>query len=87
MAEQTPAAACGAAGLVEVSRDVLEPWSNLRTSWRRARPAYTTTRRAKVAEYVAAGAACPILHPLGDDVEFMVDTLPVRIPGGEGHAR
>jgi 5,10-methylenetetrahydromethanopterin reductase len=31
--------------------------------------------RAKVAEYVAAGATCPILYPLGDDVELMIDTF------------
>ena len=31
--------------------------------------------RAKVAEYVAAGATCPILYPLGDDVELMVNTF------------
>jgi 5,10-methylenetetrahydromethanopterin reductase len=30
---------------------------------------------AKVAEYVAAGATCPILYPLGDDVELMIDTF------------
>ncbi|MEZ5116633.1 MAG: LLM class flavin-dependent oxidoreductase [Candidatus Nanopelagicales bacterium] len=33
--------------------------------------------RAKVAEYVAAGATCPILYPLGDDVELMLDTFAV----------
>jgi 5,10-methylenetetrahydromethanopterin reductase len=31
--------------------------------------------RAKVAEYVAAGATCPILYPLGDDVPLMIDTF------------
>jgi 5,10-methylenetetrahydromethanopterin reductase len=31
--------------------------------------------RAKVAEYVAAGATCPILYPLGDDVKLMIDTF------------
>jgi 5,10-methylenetetrahydromethanopterin reductase len=31
--------------------------------------------RAKVAEYVAAGATCPILYPLGDDVELMINTF------------
>jgi 5,10-methylenetetrahydromethanopterin reductase len=31
--------------------------------------------RAKVREYVAAGTTCPILYPLGDDVEFMIDTF------------
>lgn len=31
--------------------------------------------KAKVAEYVAAGATCPILYPLGDDVQLMIDTF------------
>lgn len=31
--------------------------------------------RAKVREYVAAGATCPILYPLGPDVELMIDTF------------
>jgi 5,10-methylenetetrahydromethanopterin reductase len=31
--------------------------------------------RAKVAEYVAAGATCPILYPLGDDVHAMIDAF------------
>lgn len=31
--------------------------------------------KAKVAEYVAAGATCPVLYPLGDDVELMIDTF------------
>lgn len=31
--------------------------------------------RAKVAEYVAHGATCPILYPLGDDVEAMIDAF------------
>jgi 5,10-methylenetetrahydromethanopterin reductase len=31
--------------------------------------------RAKVAEYVASGATCPILYPLGDDVRLMIDTF------------
>ncbi|HQR27673.1 MAG TPA: LLM class flavin-dependent oxidoreductase, partial [Nocardioides sp.] len=31
--------------------------------------------RAKVAEYVEAGATCPILYPLGDDVRLMIDTF------------
>src|SRR6266581_2767666 len=31
--------------------------------------------QAKVAEYLAAGATCPILYPLGDDVELMIDTF------------
>jgi 5,10-methylenetetrahydromethanopterin reductase len=31
--------------------------------------------RAKVAEYLASGATCPILYPLGDDVRLMIDTF------------
>jgi 5,10-methylenetetrahydromethanopterin reductase len=31
--------------------------------------------RAKVREYVAAGATCPILYPLGDDVRAMIDAF------------
>ncbi len=31
--------------------------------------------RAKVAEYVDAGATCPILYPLGDDVRLMIDAF------------
>ncbi len=31
--------------------------------------------RAKVREYVAAGATCPILYPLGADVNLMIDTF------------
>lgn len=31
--------------------------------------------RAKVAEYVANGCTCPILYPLGPDVEKMIDTF------------
>jgi 5,10-methylenetetrahydromethanopterin reductase len=31
--------------------------------------------RAKVDEYIAAGATCPILYPLGSDVEAMIDTF------------
>ncbi len=31
--------------------------------------------RAKVREYVRAGATCPILYPLGDDVRLMIDTF------------
>jgi 5,10-methylenetetrahydromethanopterin reductase len=30
---------------------------------------------AKVQEYVANGATCPILYPLGDDVRLMIDTF------------
>jgi 5,10-methylenetetrahydromethanopterin reductase len=31
--------------------------------------------RAKVAEYVAAGCTCPVLYPLGDDVEAMLEAF------------
>ena len=31
--------------------------------------------RAKVQEYVDAGCTCPILYPLGDDVEAMIDAF------------
>jgi 5,10-methylenetetrahydromethanopterin reductase len=31
--------------------------------------------RAKVSEYIASGATCPILYPLGDDVALMIDTF------------
>ncbi|HLX32141.1 MAG TPA: LLM class flavin-dependent oxidoreductase [Gaiellaceae bacterium] len=31
--------------------------------------------RAKVEEYVANGCTCPILYPLGDDVEAMIDAF------------
>ena len=31
--------------------------------------------RAKVREYVANGATCPILYPLGEDVRLMIDTF------------
>jgi 5,10-methylenetetrahydromethanopterin reductase len=31
--------------------------------------------RAKVDEYVASGATCPILYPLGPDVDLMIDTF------------
>lgn len=34
--------------------------------------------RAKVDEYLAHGATCPILYPLGDDVELMIDTFAVE---------
>ena len=33
--------------------------------------------RAKVAEYIAHGATCPVLYPLGDDVDLMIDTFAV----------
>ncbi len=39
--------------------------------------------RAKVGEYIAAGATCPILYPLGDDVKLMIDTFaPSAAPAG-----
>jgi 5,10-methylenetetrahydromethanopterin reductase len=31
--------------------------------------------REKVEEYIANGATCPILYPLGDDVRLMIDTF------------
>ncbi|WCO67678.1 LLM class flavin-dependent oxidoreductase [Iamia majanohamensis] len=31
--------------------------------------------RAKVAEYVAAGCTCPVLYPLGPDVDAMIDAV------------
>ena len=31
--------------------------------------------RAKVQEYVEAGCTCPVLYPLGDDVEAMIDAF------------
>ena len=31
--------------------------------------------RAKVDEYIATGATCPILYPLGGDVRLMIDTF------------
>jgi len=31
--------------------------------------------RAKVREYIANGATCPVLYPLGDDVRLMIDTF------------
>ncbi|MDQ7029928.1 MAG: LLM class flavin-dependent oxidoreductase [Ardenticatenia bacterium] len=34
--------------------------------------------RAKVQEYMAAGATCPILYPLGDDVRAMIDAFAVE---------
>jgi 5,10-methylenetetrahydromethanopterin reductase len=33
--------------------------------------------RAKVQEYVDAGCTCPVLYPLGDDVEAMIDAFAV----------
>ncbi|MGB9111266.1 MAG: LLM class flavin-dependent oxidoreductase [Acidimicrobiales bacterium] len=42
--------------------------------------------RKKVAEYIAAGATCPILYPLGPDVRLMIDTFAhdVETPGAPG---
>ncbi len=34
-----------------------------------------TEVKAKVREYIAAGATCPILYPLGEDVRLMIDTF------------
>jgi 5,10-methylenetetrahydromethanopterin reductase len=34
--------------------------------------------RAKVAEYIEHGATCPVLYPLGDDVELMIDAFAVE---------
>ena len=31
--------------------------------------------KAKVREYIASGATCPILYPLGEDVRLMIDTF------------
>jgi 5,10-methylenetetrahydromethanopterin reductase len=31
--------------------------------------------KIKVREYLAAGATCPVLYPLGSDVNFMIDTF------------
>jgi 5,10-methylenetetrahydromethanopterin reductase len=39
--------------------------------------------RAKVREYVAAGCTCPVLYPLGDDVEAMIDAFAVADAGDE----
>lgn len=41
--------------------------------------------RAKVREYVEAGCSCPVLYPLGEDVEAMIDAF--GIEGGTGPAR
>lgn len=35
--------------------------------------------RAKVAQYIDHGATCPILYPLGDDVEAMIDAFAVEV--------
>jgi 5,10-methylenetetrahydromethanopterin reductase len=37
--------------------------------------------RTKVREYVDAGATCPVLYPLGEDVHAMIDAF---APGREG---
>lgn len=34
--------------------------------------------RAKVDEYLAHGATCPILYPLGDDVEMMIEAFALK---------
>jgi len=31
--------------------------------------------RAKVQEYIAAGCTCPVLYPLGDDVQAMIEAF------------
>jgi 5,10-methylenetetrahydromethanopterin reductase len=36
--------------------------------------------RAKVAQYLANGATCPVLYPLGDDVRLMIDAFGPREP-------
>ena len=41
--------------------------------------------QAKVGEYIANGATCPILYPLGDDVRLMIDTFGTA--EGSGNAR
>jgi 5,10-methylenetetrahydromethanopterin reductase len=43
--------------------------------------------RAKVGEYVDAGATCPVLYPLGDDVRLMIDTFGVSPIEEEENAR
>jgi 5,10-methylenetetrahydromethanopterin reductase len=42
--------------------------------------------RAKVAEYLEHGATCPVLYPLGDDVQAMVDAFAVDGSAGRGAA-
>jgi 5,10-methylenetetrahydromethanopterin reductase len=37
--------------------------------------------RAKVREYVEAGCTCPVLYPLGDDVDAMIDAFAVTPAG------
>ena len=42
--------------------------------------------KAKVAEYVENGATCPVLYPLGDDVELMLRTFaPAMAQIGDRH--
>jgi 5,10-methylenetetrahydromethanopterin reductase len=43
--------------------------------------------RAKVNEYVAAGCTCPILYPLGDDVEAMLEAFAPRDAGAQEVSR
>ncbi|MFY9609497.1 MAG: LLM class flavin-dependent oxidoreductase [Blastocatellia bacterium] len=39
--------------------------------------------RAKVAEYIEAGCTCPVLYPLGDDVNAMIDAFaPQKLRSG-----
>ncbi|MCZ7534683.1 MAG: LLM class flavin-dependent oxidoreductase [Acidimicrobiia bacterium] len=40
--------------------------------------------RAKVDEYLAAGATCAVLYPLGDDVEAMIDAFATATGGDAG---
>jgi 5,10-methylenetetrahydromethanopterin reductase len=41
--------------------------------------------RAKVREYVASGCTSPILYPLGDDVDAMLETFAASVrPREEG---
>jgi 5,10-methylenetetrahydromethanopterin reductase len=42
--------------------------------------------KAKVQEYIDAGATCPVLYPLGDDVQLMIDTF-AQTPGRPGTTR
>jgi hypothetical protein len=43
--------------------------------------------RAKVREYVDAGCTCPVLYPLGDDVEAMIDAFEGWGAGAQGASR
>lgn len=40
--------------------------------------------RAKVKEYIDHGATCPVLYPLGDDVEAMIDAFAIDTPKETG---